>query len=163
MYPDRFYCDSPCGLKSGRIQQKLHTESSLPFKKAVEMASGMEAAEASTCPFGTEETTTASVKKVQKSGFHCGNTGHHPNHCCFRSVTCHACKQRGHPAVMCSPKQQSSQGKAFSKVQRSSAGNTKVVRWKTQFRRTMKNCQCTVWKVHLHILSLLPFSSMARV
>lgn len=92
------------------------------------MASGMEAAEASTCPFGTEETTTASVKKVPKSGFHCGNTGHHPNHCCFRSVTCHACKQRGHPAVMCSPKQQSSQGKAFSKVQRSSAGNTKVVK-----------------------------------
>ena len=60
-----------CGLKSGRMQQKLLTETSLSFKKAIEIATGMEAAEVSTYQFGTESvaTTTATCPESGQALF----------------------------------------------------------------------------------------------
>ena len=95
-----------CGLTSTAIQRKLLTEDKLKFNKAVEIALGMEAAdkhagELQKSISASASTTGISVHKVHGECFRCGRSGHDPDNCFHKNVSCHFCEGIGHLSRMC--------------------------------------------------------------
>ena len=114
-----------CGLKSESAQKKLLTEADLAFAKAIEIAEGMEAAEASTQQFNRDSAPT--VHYVHQPCNYCGRSNHASTDCCYKGAMCHFCKKRGHLASICRAKKQNQGAVAFSKAPPRGS--------KTQFRK----------------------------
>ena len=100
-----------CGMRNANMQKRLLTEADLTFKRALELAQGMEAAEKNA---KTLRGTEVAVKQVsipqrgrESSGtpqtpcYRCGRGKHNPRSCCFAEITCHNCGKKGHIAPVC--------------------------------------------------------------
>ena len=104
---DRFVCR----LLHGGIQRRLLPEASLTLAKALEIAQGMEAAEANAKRLkGDAESvhhmrprvTQGSAAQLSvKSCYRCGGTSHFASTCRVKEAICHKCKKRGHIARAC--------------------------------------------------------------
>ena len=111
-----------CGINDDSIQKRLLEESNLTYKKAVELARGLETAELlknnptvkrEQVQSGPEVHRSSEVHRVTppKSGqegvssltcFRCGKTGHIASHCKFtRDIVCHGCGKVGHLQKAC--------------------------------------------------------------
>ncbi|KOB70119.1 polyprotein [Operophtera brumata] len=114
------------GLRSEDMRSRLFAESSLDYKKAVELALALEAAErhAAEAVAGAALWATAGASGLGQgaavAGLHrvaqgppaatgprgacwrCGKTRHAPNKCRYKSFVCDKCNVEGHLAVMCS-------------------------------------------------------------
>ena len=123
-------------------QKKLLTEADLTFTRAVEIAEGMEAAEASTQQFS--KGGAAAVHKVDQKGdpcYRCGRSNHTSDECRFKDATCHACEKKGHLASVCQSRKQGQERQAQKKryrkfhrakwVQVNLDINGKNVRWRS--------------------------------
>ena len=125
---DRFVC----GLRDSAIQKRLLSERKLELQSALEMAQGMEAADAGTKqpqkqtqPFESlapvavaritrselTSLTTSNLKPGQKC-FRCGCTTHLANACKFAKCKCFLCGKTGHLKNVCRSK---SAGSGFKK------------------------------------------------
>ena len=81
-------------------------EATLTFKKALELAQGMEAAAKDVREMqGTpqpasvgqdSEEVHAVSKRTEFVCYRCGQSGHSPAHCTFRTAQCHKCGKLGH-------------------------------------------------------------------
>ena len=88
------------------IQCRLLAESTLTFKKAFELAQGMEAAlkdvqemlGAPKPPSAGQppEEIYAVSKKTEFVCYRCGQAGHNPANCTFHTAQCHKCGKIGH-------------------------------------------------------------------
>lgn len=116
------------GLRSEDMRSRLFAESSLDYKKAVELALALEAAErhAVEAVAGAALSATAGISGLGQgaavAGLHrvaqgppppaareprgacwrCGKTRHSPNKCRYKSYVCDKCNVKGHLSVMCS-------------------------------------------------------------
>ena len=86
-----------CGINDESIQRRLLAETALTFKKALELAQGMETAaknvqEMQGTPQQSAGQSAEEVHAVSKKTFvcyRCGQSGHGPAHCTFRTAQCH--------------------------------------------------------------------------
>ena len=111
-----------CGVNDKAIQKRLLAESKLTYKRAVEIAQEIEAADHDMKllhtkkefePVASSTASTATVHRVvggqakgvtttTKSCFRCGNAGHIATTCKFRKdVVCHGCGKVGHIKKAC--------------------------------------------------------------
>ena len=109
-----------CGINDDRTQRRLLSESTLDFKKAMEIAQGMEVAARNIIDLHAQNPSshTGSVNKFynpnkkkhfkrpsDNSGqcFRCGEN-HDPSTCKFINAKCYSCSARGHISPMCRDK-----------------------------------------------------------
>ena len=109
-----------CGINDDRTQRRLLSESTLDFKKAMEIAQGMEVAARNIIDLHAQNPSghTGSVNKFynpnkkkhfkrpsDNSGqcFRCGEN-HDPSTCKYINAKCYSCSARGHISPMCRDK-----------------------------------------------------------
>ncbi|XP_058858757.1 uncharacterized protein K02A2.6-like [Acipenser ruthenus] len=113
-----------CGINDERIQRRLLSESTLDFRKALDIAQGMEIAAKNTSDLqattsGILLLSTGTVNEISydKSRrqtsysenqhklpcYRCGGK-HSPDVCNFKDAECYSCKKRGHVARVCRSK-----------------------------------------------------------
>lgn len=116
------------GLRSEDMRSRLFAESSLDYKRAVELALALEAAErhAAEAVAGTAPSATVSdsgsglgqgaavaglhrvaqgppaAREPRGACWRCGKSRHAPNKCRYKSYVCDKCSVKGHLSVMCS-------------------------------------------------------------
>ena len=121
-----------CGINDAGIQRRLLAESTLSFKKAFELAQGLESAAQNVkqlqstgsrqeVPGATGTTHMQGVHKVSHpdqrkpdSGancYRCGKPGHSAAKCRFKDAKCHYCGKTGHIKAVCRMKQKTAAGK----------------------------------------------------
>ena len=107
-----------CGINDNAIQKRLLAEPELSFKKAVELAQGMETAARDAKelqkPTSTRETCkeTTGVLKINPSSnvkspatcHRCGKPGHLASRCAFKQAKCYHCGKTGHLRSVCRSK-----------------------------------------------------------
>ena len=103
-----------CGINDESIQRRLLAEATLTFKMALELAQGMEAAAKDVREMqGTPQPASAGQeseevhavsKRTEFVCYRCGQSGHSPAHCTFRTAQCHKCGKLGHIKKMCQSK-----------------------------------------------------------
>ena len=105
---DRFVC----GLRHDAMQRRLLSEKELTYKKAMEIAQAMEAADRDTKALKTPEaaihrfSTRPPKPTEQRSCYRCGRSSHGPAECKFKEAECHKCGKKGHIAPVCRSKSQ---------------------------------------------------------
>ena len=103
------------GISNDAIQQRLLQEAKLTYKRAVELAQGLETAAQNVKtlkthgaePAKTETKASASVHKVANKGImchRCGKAGHIAPKCHFKDTICHKCGKKGHLKAVCRSK-----------------------------------------------------------
>ena len=103
---DRFVC----GLCSEAMQRRLLSEKGLSYRKAMDVALAMEAAERETKALKPAASTIHkfasqnSRRKEQSSCYRCGRSNHGPADCRFREADCRNCGKKGHIAPVCRSK-----------------------------------------------------------
>ena len=123
---DRFVC----GLGSKAIQNCLLNKKELTLQKAVEVATGMEAAAkevtelqaTSTANAASAGTAKKDVLKVTINCYRCGKSNHKPINCPVKGLRCHNCGKVGHIKRACK------QAKRNSSVQSSDKKRTHRVK-----------------------------------
>lgn len=83
-----------CGLSSESIQKKLLTESTLTYKKAVDMAMSMEAVSRESQHLSNSLKVNAmslSSESAKEKCFRCGKSSHIQNDCFYKDQLCHNC------------------------------------------------------------------------
>ena len=94
-----------CGVNDTVIQRRLLAEKDLNFKKAMEVAQGMESAATNVQKLtdnkqsshaGNEREPIHQVGTKTKSCYRCGNPGHLATTCKFKDIVCHNCGKIGH-------------------------------------------------------------------
>ena len=122
---DRFVCR----LCSETTQKQLLTKAELTFKRAVEIAQAIEAAEKKSEQFKKAEHVEVNKlthnRKPTQPCYYCGKLGHSPSTCRFKEEMCCICGKKGHIARVCRSKKQGSSGKGR--------------------RPTQKKTECTNW------------------
>ena len=111
-----------CGLRNESVQKRLLSEAGLTFKRALELALGMESADAnakaikhqgddtsikrlSHTPRKSEAVTGTAPKR--EPCYRCGRSNHTPQNCRFINAKCHICNKIGHIAPVCRSSQRS--------------------------------------------------------
>ena len=102
------------GLNHPKAQDRLVQEKTLTYNKAVAIATTMETARTSCAELGKSSGATASssqdsVNKIHRSFnksdgkdcWRCGQSGHAPFRCFYKSRKCHKCNQHGHVQARC--------------------------------------------------------------
>ena len=103
---DRFVC----GLCSEAMQRRLLSEKGLSYRKAMDVALAMEAAERETKALKPATSTIHkfasqdSRRKEWSSCYCCGRSTHGPADCRFREADCRNCGKKGHIAPVCRSK-----------------------------------------------------------
>ena len=102
-----------CGVNDESMQGRLLAESRLHFKKAMELATGMEIADKNTrdIPQGNsvENSKESSVnrlnkgqgKQTAKEYYRCGGKFHEAETCRYKGEKCYRCQRKGHKASKC--------------------------------------------------------------
>ena len=140
---DRFVC----GLHSRNIQEKLLTESNLTAKKALEVATSMEAAGKQSLQFHeTPRVQRVEVSKRQGRCYRCGKSNHLSDACFYASAKCHVCREPGHIRKMC-PKLQA--GRNRGKRDKGRLANTE----KRKEKPSCVNCVYSKDETEEHSLS----------
>ena len=109
-----------CGINDESIQRRLLGESTLTFKKVFELAQGMETVskdvremlgplQQPSAGQPPEEIHVVS-KKIEFVCYRCGQVGHNPANCTFRTAQCHKCGKIGHIKKMCQSRKASRGG-----------------------------------------------------
>ncbi len=108
-----------CGVNDDRMQRRLLSEPKLTFKRALELAQGLETAaknvqelQASTrMPGATDPTAGGGVhrlgpkkKRSDDTCYRCGNLGHAGSTCRHKDAKCHNCGKVGHLRKVCRSK-----------------------------------------------------------
>ena len=126
-----------CGVNDDQIQRRLLSEAKLTYKRALELAQGLEMAAknvrelqtSSRMPSGpTPSDSTmggvhrlrpASRKKVPDSAcYRCGKAGHFAAKCRFKDAKCHNCGKMGHLRKVCRSKRTSPAAGSHDQQQR---------------------------------------------
>jgi len=126
-----------CGVNDDQIQRRLLSEAKLTYKRALELAQGLEMAAknvrelqtSSRMPSGpTPSDSTmggvhrlrpASRKKVRDSAcYRCGKAGHFAAKCQFKDAKCHNCGKMGHLRMVCRSKRTSPAAGSHDQQQR---------------------------------------------
>ena len=99
---DRFVC----GLCSEAMQRRLLLEKGLSYRKAMDVALAMEAAERETKALKPASTihkfaSQDSRRKERSSCYRCGRSNHGPADCRFREADCRNCGKKGHIVPVC--------------------------------------------------------------
>ncbi|XP_039764231.1 uncharacterized protein LOC120636739 [Pararge aegeria] len=117
------------GLRSEEMRSRLFAEPTIDYKKAVELALALEAAERHTAVAASSSAAVVGAPGLGSSGlgqggdgvhrvaaaaatasgsrtlrsacWRCGRRNHPPNKCKFKFYTCNTCNQSGHLAVRC--------------------------------------------------------------
>ena len=103
---DRFVC----GLCSDAMQRRLLSEKELSYRKAMEVAQAMEAAERETkalkpsAPAIHKFASQNPRSKEQRNCYRCGRSNHGPAECRFKEADCRNCGKKGHIATVCRSK-----------------------------------------------------------
>lgn len=105
---DRFVC----GMRHQAMQRRLLSEKDLTYRKAVEIAHVMEAADRDTKAFKPQEQTILKFRaqhhtskcRERQACYRCGRTNHAEENCKFKEAECHRCGKLGHIAPMCRSK-----------------------------------------------------------
>ena len=99
-----------CGVTNPALQKRLLSEASLTLTKALELAQGMEAADAHLKEMGCRGVPGTSPGEtvhytgpIKKPCYRCGRK-HSESECKFKSATCHKCGKPGHIAPVCRSK-----------------------------------------------------------
>lgn len=93
-----------CGLRSDMIRQRLFAEDSLDYKKAIALASTLEAAErdAGAVEKMRAQELTENVQKLQiKVCTACGHSRHQASNCRYKDFECSYCGKTGHLRRVC--------------------------------------------------------------
>ena len=136
--------DTMFGINDESIQRSLLAEASLTLKKALELAQGLEAAAKNvpeiqgtsqaipgSMPGQSSEVHAVSYKKTEFVCYRCGQSGHSPAHCTFRTAQCHKCGKLGHIKRMCQSKKTprvATQTRTVKPTQATQSKNFKPVR-----------------------------------
>ena len=98
-----------CGLRDVRVQRRLFAKPKLTFTKAFELAQAAELAEkcsqdisragASVNALEPRRATAGQTADHPTPCFRCGGR-HSASKCCFRSVECRKCSEKGHLALV---------------------------------------------------------------
>ena len=96
-----------CGINDDTIQRRLLAEKKLTLDKALEIATGMEAAKqnlselhgSSTTP--KQEDVHKMAVKPALNCYRCNGSSHTPDKCKFKTVKCHNCGKMGHVQRAC--------------------------------------------------------------
>ena len=100
-----------CGINDNYIQRRLLSEPRLDFKKAMELALGLETAVKNARELQSSGREFASMEGVNKLDpgdseaakpcYRCGKTSHLPWKCPFREAKCFNCGKKGHVRSVC--------------------------------------------------------------
>ena len=99
-----------CGVNDRRIQRSLLAEPDLTFKKAMEIAQAMEAADKNVQQIQQSAVQDQQVhalrKRYDKPQYakecrHCGKRNHKERDCWLMDAECFKCKKKGHIAAVC--------------------------------------------------------------
>ena len=101
-----------CGLRYESVQKRLLSEPDLTFKRALEIAQSLEAADKNAKALKGTESAVKKLFSAQKRGestispqrdlcYRCGRTNHDARNCCFADASCHNCGKKGHIAPAC--------------------------------------------------------------
>ena len=100
-----------CGTSSEHMQRRLLSEADLTFKKALELAQDLEAAEKnahtlkSTSAGPTQAEVVQNVSsqdaRRERTCFRCGKKNHTAVTCRFKTAKCHKCGKTGHLKAVC--------------------------------------------------------------
>lgn len=105
-----------CGINNDAIQRRLLSEAELTFKKAMELALGMETAAKNMKEIQSgSEARGTEVHKIHTTAgsmappglevcYRSGRSGHKAMHCRFKDKKCHNCGKIGHLARVCRSK-----------------------------------------------------------
>ena len=150
-----------CGVNDERIQRRLLAESRLDFKKALELATGMEIADKNTCDIQqgnsvekpkeqpVNRLSKQQVKHAAKECYRCGGKFHEAEKCRYKDEKCYRCHKKGRKAISVVPTR-----KQTSETVRSVRTH---ITWKRQVRKKRqkkmgRNIRCLEWlrKVRSH-------------
>ena len=105
-----------CGINDEHIQHRLLAKDKLTYKKALEVAQGLETAAKNAQKLQGSSTSTAatphgdvhrlhskpfSSKQSLPACFQCGKSNHAPAKCQFKDAKCHNCGKTGHLRCVC--------------------------------------------------------------
>ena len=109
-----------CGINNDTIQNRLLSEAKLTYKKAMDLAQGLESAAknakelkplASVTPLETVHKVTTTDKDGSVTCHRCGEKGHKAPSCRFKNAKCHHCGKVGHLKKVCRSKGKPAQEK----------------------------------------------------
>ena len=96
-----------CGINDKRIQRRLLAEPDLTFKRAFELAQGLEIAVRNLLdletPQRSEVVNVMKTRGTDYSCYHCGGK-HRATDCRFKQLICYNCHKQGHLARVCKSK-----------------------------------------------------------
>ncbi|XP_065912011.1 uncharacterized protein [Dysidea avara] len=104
-----------CGVNDTVIQRRLLAEKDLDFKKAMEVAQGMESAATNVRKLtDTKQNSKAAndrepihqIGTKAKNCYRCGNPGQYATTCKYKDTVCHNCGKVGHLQKVCHSKSQ---------------------------------------------------------
>ena len=115
--PDALRDQFVCGLRSESMHRRLLAEDTLTLKRALEIATGMEAASKDAKTFQNSRAVAVNLSVSRQNqreenhhiratilwGMckHCGRKNHSNDNCHFRYATCHSCGKNGPIATIC--------------------------------------------------------------
>ena len=91
-----------CGINDDHVQQKLLSEKSLTFEKALELAVSLEMARKNVSELQALVTSHTTVNRLVKAVcYRRGRGGHQPDKCRFKQAKCLSCGKVGHIQRVC--------------------------------------------------------------
>ena len=149
-----------CGVNDTVIQRRLLAEKDLDFKKAMEVAQGMESAATNVRKLtDTKQNSKAAndrepihqIGTKAKNCYRCGNPGQYATTCKYKDTVCHNCGKVGHLQKVCHSKSQqksaSKDKKGFHSVEEKVEVDENPVDEEALFNINTSTGKTTPWNV----------------